>query len=389
MTSLSKDTTNRLEQLPSELLEKILLEVVSEVMPPTSSRANEEMKSSQTLASKFLAHRLISRPFCNHSWRALAKVIGETVFELCSRGSFENLVAVSQCKKLIPWLNKLTFSTTYPMEKHPTAEDDGQKKLSITDTVGPTLCRELMRINNDDATWYPKVWQVDVPIASAPPGSKLQYAELQQHPKTISTYCFRIPSTTVSIAQMTQRVSMLHLRNIWSLYAGARFPTALVNFQSVFITKQLFPALRTSILDIGSDKTRTTPNTEFPLQSDFPNLSRIITINTKLNDTTLIAFIDLFKGSFRMVTFQDIRASTGSCRSMFELLQHLHIDRLDIVNLQEKSWIPDNQLILGLTEGLLYGAAKEVVIRPPKDADRLAKFFTTLIESRETKNQNS
>ncbi|EFQ91033.1 hypothetical protein PTT_12264 [Pyrenophora teres f. teres 0-1] len=231
MTSLSKDTRNRLEQLPSELLEKVLLEVVSEVMPPTSSQANEEIKSGQTFASKLLAHRPISRPFCNHFWRALAKVVGETTFELCSRGSFEDLVAVSQCKKLVPWLNKLTFSITYPMEKHPTAEDDGQKKLSIADIVGPTLCRELMRIKNDDATWYPKV---DV-----------------------------------------------------------------------------------------------------------------------------------------------------------ELLQHLHIDRLDIVNLQEKSWIPDNQLILGLTEGLLYGAAKEVVIRPPKDADRLPKFFTTLIESRETKNQNS
>jgi hypothetical protein len=88
-----------LEQLPAELLEKILLEVVSDVKPPGSydpyggadRRSRTELDLGHSLASKLLVHRLVSRTLRDSSWRTLAKVIGETIFDVNSRQSIKNL----------------------------------------------------------------------------------------------------------------------------------------------------------------------------------------------------------------------------------------------------------------------------------------------------------
>jgi hypothetical protein len=107
-----------LEQLPAELIENIPLEVVKDVEPPvkwdmeghTILRCQVQYggKTNSSNASTLLAHRLASHTLRNSAWRALAKVIGETIFDIRSKESVENLVAISHCEVLAPWIHKLT-----------------------------------------------------------------------------------------------------------------------------------------------------------------------------------------------------------------------------------------------------------------------------------------
>jgi hypothetical protein len=68
------EATSRLESLPAELLERILLEAVREVQPALTEttvslnrRCMQETRSGQPRASK-LALRYVSRTIYNHSW---------------------------------------------------------------------------------------------------------------------------------------------------------------------------------------------------------------------------------------------------------------------------------------------------------------------------------
>jgi hypothetical protein len=107
-----------LERLPPELLEKVLFEVVSDITPPSEYRLYDsnilrcklEEEFGASFASLLLEHRLISRTIRTSSWRSLAKVLGDTVFDMCSKKSMSNLVALTSCTSLAPWINKLTVS---------------------------------------------------------------------------------------------------------------------------------------------------------------------------------------------------------------------------------------------------------------------------------------
>ncbi|PZD24496.1 hypothetical protein A1F96_09307, partial [Pyrenophora tritici-repentis] len=114
------------------------------------------------------------------------------------------------------------------------------------------------------------------------------------------------PSSTVPITQVTQFVRTLHLRDFWSLYCEERFDMTGVGFRLVSITTDVFPALQTLILDTAVEKTCITLNTKCTPQLNLPNLKELITMNTKLDDATLIKFIGLFKDSLRTVTSQDV-----------------------------------------------------------------------------------
>ena len=151
-----------LEQLPAELIENILLEVVSEVEGPNvheqgarQIRCVQEIYSRASLSTGFLEHRLACRTLRNYSWRAFALVVGETLFDIRSRKSIENLQAVSQCGEVAPWIQKLTFcclavSEFYPALSHVSLKD---KPAGVTKDDP-----ELERIHEEDKTWYPAAW---------------------------------------------------------------------------------------------------------------------------------------------------------------------------------------------------------------------------------------
>lgn len=115
-----------IDKLPAELLEKILLEVVASSPPPILDadaagsgaefprhyeiRANIVYRYEVVdSTSATLAFRATSRRFRDLSWRALAKVVGETIFDLASKQSIENLAAISSSPHLAPWVSKLSI----------------------------------------------------------------------------------------------------------------------------------------------------------------------------------------------------------------------------------------------------------------------------------------
>jgi hypothetical protein len=158
-----------LEQLPAELIENIPLEVVKDVEPPvkwdmeghTILRCQVQYggKTNSSNASTLLAHRLASHTLRNSAWRALAKVIGETIFDIRSKESVENLVAISHCEVLAPWIHKLTVGyftvdDIYPFSLNPSI--DSAKTLANMDDRSRA---ELLRVRATDEGWYSSTWE--------------------------------------------------------------------------------------------------------------------------------------------------------------------------------------------------------------------------------------
>jgi len=159
-----------LEKLPPELVEKILLEVVSDVTPPSERtgdrrchplRRNLRIASGISIASGLLRHRLVSRTIWVSSWRSLAKVLGETIFDMCSKESMANLVELTSCASLAPWMNKITVSCfkvneTYPLS-YEFIEEFGNDDVAFANLND--VCRnELLRLRDLDKIWYRNDW---------------------------------------------------------------------------------------------------------------------------------------------------------------------------------------------------------------------------------------
>lgn len=89
--------------LPTELLERIILDTATEVKPPIwhSSeckkviRWREQCESGQPTAGQFLQIRLVCRKVCATARRAFGRVLDEAVFDLGSRDSIYHLHAIA------------------------------------------------------------------------------------------------------------------------------------------------------------------------------------------------------------------------------------------------------------------------------------------------------
>jgi hypothetical protein len=73
-----------------------------------------------SFATRHLAHRFVSPTLRDASWRAFAKVVGETLFDMCPKENMEILKAVAKYEALAPWIRKftigyLTVGTSYPL----------------------------------------------------------------------------------------------------------------------------------------------------------------------------------------------------------------------------------------------------------------------------------
>lgn len=102
MATLSDESA--ISKLPAELLETILLEVVSDSISPDKHHPRTEGITRQPNPVKgpsgILTCRFTSKAFHEMSWRALARVVDHTVFDLKSWKSMENLEAVAACLQL-------------------------------------------------------------------------------------------------------------------------------------------------------------------------------------------------------------------------------------------------------------------------------------------------
>ncbi|KAH7087182.1 hypothetical protein FB567DRAFT_593023 [Paraphoma chrysanthemicola] len=157
--------TRPIEKLPTELLEKILLEVVNSVKCPIiyedtgqeTLRSQEEIEQGASLAKGLLAHRLVSRTMRGCSWRGLGRVVCETVFDLRSAQSFENLTAVSERKELAPWISKFTVAFFAVKDSYPFSEL--VSPLEMANNMDKGSREELLRIRASDRRWSDETWR--------------------------------------------------------------------------------------------------------------------------------------------------------------------------------------------------------------------------------------
>ncbi|KAI4673911.1 uncharacterized protein J4E88_008378 [Alternaria novae-zelandiae] len=160
------EATSRLESLPAELLERILLEAVRGVQPALTEttvslnrRCMQETLSGQSRASKLLALRYVSRTIHNHAWRAFAKVIDETTFDLCSEQSMKNFVALTNCKDLTSWARKLTVTSRYTEHLLPEVGNvETGEVYKHEDVFEAGLLNRTQAIIKSELDWYPELW---------------------------------------------------------------------------------------------------------------------------------------------------------------------------------------------------------------------------------------
>jgi hypothetical protein len=149
-----------LESLPSEIIEKILLEVVDYVEPVIEYVRGYRKKGRATVTeshasvvSYHLAHRLVSHTLHNNSWRAFAKVIGHTIFDIRSKESITNLSMLANTKQLAPWIRRLTISCFTPGDQYGPSESNYS-----TDNQRASI--ELFHhIRTNEQDWFPAAWR--------------------------------------------------------------------------------------------------------------------------------------------------------------------------------------------------------------------------------------
>ena len=119
----------------------------------------QETLSGQSRASKLLALRYVSRTIYDHAWRALAKVTDETTFDLCSKRSMENLVALANCKDLTLWARKLTVTSRYTEHLLPeVGHVESGRVATLNEAFETGLVNRIESVIKDDLSWYPDLW---------------------------------------------------------------------------------------------------------------------------------------------------------------------------------------------------------------------------------------
>jgi hypothetical protein len=68
-----------------------------------------------------------------------------------------NLIAVSECKDLAPWITKPTVVCNETLDRYPMASGDDIPSLSRSNMI-ENAYQELLRIKRDEATWSPDIW---------------------------------------------------------------------------------------------------------------------------------------------------------------------------------------------------------------------------------------
>ncbi|KAI4706697.1 hypothetical protein J4E89_008764 [Alternaria sp. Ai002NY15] len=426
------EATSRLESLPAELLERILLEAIRGVQPALTETTV-----------------YVGRTVYNHAWRAFAKVIDETTFDLCSMQSMKNLVASANCKGLTPWARKLTVTSRYTEHLLPEIGNVETGRVFTLDVVFEAgLLDRIQSITKDDLNWYPELWlssedydgstahtlqdsvrssqlwQLILSCLEALPnivnfhycarrvaskckevvremsmtkglgifwysyehsgiqiGQSLLLSALAQSivlPKRLELvtemnglHCFTTQTTIQVIKKVSSEVEVLILRDEFS---EDRFqqnpPQALL---TVAITRDTFPALHTLVLDgLVQHSTLGGNNLESPLPSamDLPTVANLVFRDTKVDHLRLVNFIALFRETIRQITFVDMY--NDNYKSIFELCQNLNLERLEITDGYGDDSL-DVTLITDVPKAFFYGAAKTVVVDPPRSMRALAE----------------
>jgi hypothetical protein len=162
LTQAPATSASPIDRLPAELLERVLLDVVADTPPPVVHHGHRQKVVYRYEVvdgiSETLAFRSTSRRFRNLSWRALAKVIGETIFDLPSMTSIENLKMISATAQLAPWITKLIISCHVMEDPFPNPGETEDIAVSERQILADEICQEVQQLRKHEQVWHPDLW---------------------------------------------------------------------------------------------------------------------------------------------------------------------------------------------------------------------------------------
>jgi hypothetical protein len=160
MATLNSESA--MHELPAELLEKILLEVIGNGAPQYERTSREEslrlFREEIEPTSASLAFRATCIIFRDLSWRAFARTIDHTVFGLASKCSVENLKAVSDTKYLTPWITRLSITFRVVEPRYPWTLYDNDEEMGVAlRNIDPRARQMFYDIKDDEKAWHPEI----------------------------------------------------------------------------------------------------------------------------------------------------------------------------------------------------------------------------------------
>lgn len=174
---------SHINKLPAELFERILLETADRIAPPIAYdddckkilryRGVEDPRDLR--AAQALQVRLVCRKFRDMSWRAFGKILGETVFDVGSKGSIQTLQAVAGQSKLAPWVTKLTFTC---LLLPPNLVSRVYEKYVTTERL-----EAIRQVERDERSWFSDFFDEEVknllgPALTRSPDASQDFEEL-------------------------------------------------------------------------------------------------------------------------------------------------------------------------------------------------------------------
>jgi hypothetical protein len=150
-----------INKLPAELLENVLLLMIGDPAPPVSSESEDgttEGPLHRRDISATLAFRATLKSFHDRSWRAFAKVIDCTTFDLPSRKSVENLEDISTCVPLAPWITRINTVCQVVPKYFPFDSQCGLSPEDVVSLLDDDTARLYQRVKLDEDAWYAKLW---------------------------------------------------------------------------------------------------------------------------------------------------------------------------------------------------------------------------------------
>ncbi|KAH4237098.1 hypothetical protein HBI06_045970 [Parastagonospora nodorum] len=208
-TTLNRtDAACQIHKLPTELLENVLLYAVSHVNSPGMDEHGRLRNISAPGPSTILNFRSTCRKFRDASYRALAKVIGETIYDLRSKISIQNLETLSKTAQLARWVTKLTFSCLIVNESFPI------QLKGFHDTLGPALTKlhpeirqEYAQVKVEEEAWYSEIW---------PPASDFELL-VQSQPRVLVFYQSTQCTLGQTLVECIERMANLdHFQYSWA-----------------------------------------------------------------------------------------------------------------------------------------------------------------------------
>lgn len=151
-------------KLPPELLEKVLLRVVQDIAPFDHDAPHRQLfhvEQDHSISHK-LAFRATCSVFRNLSWRALAKVLNATMFDIRSRESIQNLESISKIPPLAPWITELNFACYATPSLYPYEASEEYLCQDVA-ALEPDCRKKFEQIKKAEQAWNREYW-------SLPPG---------------------------------------------------------------------------------------------------------------------------------------------------------------------------------------------------------------------------